>query len=70
MVMIYETIVILPKNASTWPAMPLIAFININGNACKQGWWQGSTTPSVLIANWRNFCVWLITYKYKYYKKY
>lgn len=51
----------LPRNASTCPAIPLIAFRKMRGSAWRQGCWHGSITPSVLMANWRNFCVWLIT---------
>jgi hypothetical protein len=50
-----------PRNASTWPAIPLMALRKMRGRAWRHGCWQGSFTLSVLIANWRNFCVWLIT---------
>jgi hypothetical protein len=51
----------IPRNASTWPAIPLMALRKMRGRAWRHGCWQGSFTLSVLIANWRNFCVWLIT---------
>lgn len=47
----------LPRKASTWPAIPLMALRKISGRAARQGCWQGSMTFSLVIANWRNFWV-------------
>jgi hypothetical protein len=51
----------LPRNASTWPAKPLMALRKMSGREARQGCWQGSITFSLVIANWRNFWVCEIT---------
>lgn len=51
----------LPRNASTCPAIPLMAFRKIWGNAWRQGCWQGSTTFGLAIAYLKNACVCEIT---------
>lgn len=46
-----------PRKASTWPAMPLIAFRNICGRLCRHGCWHGSITLGLAMAYCRNACV-------------
>lgn len=51
----------LPRKASTWLDMPLIAFRKICGNITKQGWWNVSTPSARDTTHCMNWGVLLIT---------